>query len=170
MKWKHSQSTPNLAEGSRTLPNQAEPSRTELCVCSVYTSSGILIAYSVLIAPRRCRHVMSRRSCRADWRFAFVVPLSSRRILCDVLLNTWRVVQGLDRSLSPHSHCKASRAEQNRTETIRLGKQTYVMKQKNSQSKPNRAERSRTEPNRTKPNRAQPSSTYVLCIPPQVSW
>ena len=44
----------------------AEPSRTKLYVCSVYTSSGILTAYSIWIAPRRSRHVMPRRSSRAN--------------------------------------------------------------------------------------------------------
>jgi hypothetical protein len=44
------------------------------------------------------------------------------------------------RSLRPHSHCKPSR-----TEPIRLGKQTYVMKWKHSHSTPNRTGPSRTE-------------------------
>ena len=71
------------------------------------------------------------------------------------VLKTWCVVLGLARRFSPHSHRKVSRAEQNRTKPIRLGKQTNVMKWKHSHFTLNRAE---------------PSFTYVLCIPIQVSW
>ena len=46
-----------------------------------------------------------------------------------------------------HIHT-ASRAEPNRTELIRLGKQTYVVKWKHSHCTPNRAEPNRTEPDR----------------------
>jgi len=38
----------------------------------------------------------------------------------DGRMATWHVVQGLARSLRPHSHCKASRAEQNRKEPNRF--------------------------------------------------
>jgi len=50
--------------------------------------------------------------------------------------------------LRAHSHCRPSRAEPNRTEPIRLGKQTHVMKWKHSHCTPNRAEPNWTEPDR----------------------
>ena len=95
-------------------------SSTQFHVRSVYTSSAILTAYSILIAPRRSRHVLSRRSCRADWRFAFITTVSRVAICVTYVINTWRVVQGLARRLRRYSHCKPSQAEQIRTDPIRL--------------------------------------------------
>ena len=146
MKWKHSQLT----------PNRAEPSRTEFYVRSVYTSSGILTAYSILIAARRSRRVTSRRSCRADWRFALVVSLSSHRVLCEVRIT---YVQGLTRRLRPQSHCKPSQVEQIRIEPIRFGlenKPTLL----NGSIHTSR----RTEPNRTDPDRAWPRVFSGRCL------
>ena len=58
----------------------------------------------------------SRRSCHEYW--ASLSLDHSRRVAFSVryALNRWRVVQGLARCLSRHSHCNPSQAEQNRTE------------------------------------------------------
>ena len=56
----------NLRHDMEAFTDHAEPSRTEFCLSSLHTSSGILTAYSNLIAARCSRHVMSRRSCRAN--------------------------------------------------------------------------------------------------------
>jgi hypothetical protein len=107
----------------------------------VYTSLAILRAYSILIAPRCSRHVMSWRSSLADWRFSFVVSLSSRLVVCEV----WRVVQGLARNIRLHSHCKASRAEPNRTEPKRFGLENKPTLWNGSINRQRRTEQSRTE-------------------------
>jgi hypothetical protein len=143
-------------ELSRTEPNRTEPSRTELYVCSVYTSSGILTAYSILIAPRRSGHVMSRRCSRADWRFALVVSLSSHRVLCEVRIT---YVQGLARRFRPQSHYKPSQVEQIRIEPIRFGleNQPTLLNGSIHTSR-------RTEPSRTDPDRAWPSVFSGRCL------
>ena len=74
------------------------------------------------------------------------------------VLNTWRVVQGWPEALG--LILTARRSESNITKPIRLGKQTYVMKWKDSQLTPNPAIRSQTEPTRTKPNRA----LHMYCV------
>jgi hypothetical protein len=64
----------------------------------------------------RSASLLSRRSRLQDW--SSLSSYHSRRVAFSVryALYTWRVVQGLDRRLRPHSHCKPRRAEQSRTE------------------------------------------------------
>ena len=49
----------------------------------------------------------------------FVRSISSRRVVCEIILNMWRSVEGLARRVMRHSHCNPSPAEQNRTEPNR---------------------------------------------------
>jgi len=62
----------------------------------------------------RVAHVASLLS----WGLRVFSSYHSRRVALSLryALNTWRFVQGLARRLMRHSHCKPSRAEQNRSE------------------------------------------------------
>ena len=91
----------------------------------------------------------------------------SRRVAFSVryVLYTWRVVHGLARSLRSNSHCKASRAEPNPFGLENKPTLWNGSIHSKRRTQPNGVERSRTET-----NRAGQSSTYVPCIPVQLSW
>ena len=100
---------------TRAEPNRNESDRlssAQFYRPSVYTSSGILTAYSILIAPRCSRRVTSLRCCRAEWAW-FEGLLSPRLVPCEILINTWRVMQGLARRLRHLSQCSPNRTKPN---------------------------------------------------------
>ena len=106
---RHSHCKPSPAEQNRTESDRL--SSAQLYGRSLYTSSPILTACSIFSAPRRSWRVTSRRCRREDW--ASLSSFHSRRVAFSVryALYTWRVVQGLARRLTRHSHCKPSRTE-----------------------------------------------------------
>ena len=110
-------------EPSRTEPNRPESERmrsAQFYGRSLYTSSHILIAWSIPPAPRRSWRVPSRRCRLEDW--ASLSSYNSRRVSFSSrkALNTWSVMQGLVRRSGRHSHHKSSRAEPNRLWFVHL--------------------------------------------------
>ena len=138
------------AERSRIEPNQAGLSSTYVLCIPPQASWQPTPFWSLRVAlgTSCCVALVVRTGASLSSYPSRRVAFSARCVL-----NKWRVVQRLARNIRLHSHCKASRSEQNRTNPI-------PMENKHSQF----------TPNRIKPNRVRPSSTYVLCIPPQASW
>jgi len=115
---RHSHCNPSRAEQTRT-----EPNRTALVVRSSKDAPFIPLHISWPLNTFGSLRVDLDASCRVAVvvrnENAFVGSLSSRLVLCEILINTWRVVQGLATRLRGYSHCNPSRAEQNRTEPKR---------------------------------------------------